>query len=154
MNRERNLLDKILGILPGFTGYTERESRRRDDARIRDRVVSTLRKCEVRVDDRIRLAFRSGNMDQTEALERCRKEIDTLLNRVLYSPVGTSPFMSDKRLSEIEQQQILTSDISLLDGSAMLEEKVNEFYAQDLLSIIQRLSEDADERNIILRELK
>jgi hypothetical protein len=154
MLRKRGLLDKILEHIPGYSGYADRESCRRDDSRVRDRVVQALRQSEAELEERLRTAFHSGDLAVTDELERCRKDINTLTGRVQFAPVGSSTIMSDQILAETELQKILACDQSLLDDAVRLEEKSKTLNARDLRSVVSRLSAAVSARNAILREVK
>jgi hypothetical protein len=90
--RERSLLDRLIGLIPGYGGYIARADRRASDKLLRDAVADRLRVVHSSLDEAIRAAVDRGALDQITPLERSRQRLDRIADRIRAAGSGTDKF--------------------------------------------------------------
>ena len=115
MERTANILDKIGSLIPGYIGYAERQGRRTSDKKLRDTIVSKMNLIEKEIQAKIDTAISNKDTVLMNALETCRKKLNTLKSKIEYAPYGESALFSDKQIKEDELQHIYTLDFELAD---------------------------------------
>ncbi|MEI7635603.1 MAG: hypothetical protein WCK47_15135 [bacterium] len=120
MHRQTNIFDKIGSLLPGYQGYNEREGRRQCDKVLRERVAIVLSDCQRVVEARLADSVKARDFAQLNALEDCRKSLDTLAFKVAHAPYGVSAFFSDTQIREGELAEIYRMDLDILEKATAL----------------------------------
>ena len=114
MDRRKNFFDMIGSLIPGYTGYAERDGRRNCDKMLRESIFTELAAIEKIIYERIITALSEKNKELAKQLEEIRKKINTFSSKVRYAPHGASPFFSDNQIKEDELLQIYQVDYELL----------------------------------------
>ena len=98
MDRNKNFFDKIGSLIPGCSGYVERDGRRNCDKILREGITSQLNKVEKIVYEKINDALKAKDKEQMKEIEEVRKKINTFSSKVKYAPHGASKFFSDNQI--------------------------------------------------------
>jgi hypothetical protein len=151
MKRNKNIFDKIGSLIPGYRGYSEKDSRRNCDKLLRNRISDQLLKVEDIVRDRLKLIIMQKKINDIELLESLRKKVNTLSDKVRFAPYGESSFFADSKIDEDELEKIYEYDFYLLIDL----EKINkDLVTSNLEEIIDKIYKTLDERNIFIGEHK
>tara|TARA_B110001452_G_scaffold45045_1_gene34426 strand:+ start:2458 stop:2922 length:465 start_codon:yes stop_codon:yes gene_type:complete len=113
MIRNVNFFDKIGSLIPGYSGYAERDSRRNCDKLLREALSSKLSENESMVIKLINKSIKDSNRQLMRELESIRKEINTTYSKIKFSPYGVSSFFSDDQIKEDELAEIYKFDLNL-----------------------------------------
>lgn len=151
MKSDSNVFKRLLRSVPGYRGYAERQSQRRSDTRLRARVALAVTRCERTVEDRIQREM-SQSGEASAGLEKCRKAIDTLAERIRYAPLGHSGLTSDRGLTENDLQEIMGHDLELMEAAEDLESRVMNMAEAEIMAAVERMRRTLDERNDFIRE--
>jgi hypothetical protein len=102
MERQVGFFDKIGTLIPGYRGYSERESRRNCDKILREGVVQKLIEIEKELNEQMLSLVKLKKFDEVAIIEESRKKINTFSSRVKYAPHGVSAFFTDNQIKEDE----------------------------------------------------
>ena len=152
--RSKNIFDKVGALIPGYRGYAERDSRRNCDKLLRNNISIELDKCSTLVNKRIKNEIKNKNLEIIQDLEECRQQINTLSDRIKYSPYGESSFFADTLIKENELEHIYKFDYEMLN---MIKTFKNESNLDDIMiinSFIDSLVSLIDNRNNFIKEHK
>ncbi|MDB3866005.1 hypothetical protein N9300_00845 [bacterium] len=137
MDRKVNILDKIGALIPGYSGYAERDGRRNCDKQLRSILSSKLFECEKILVKRINKAINNSDKPLMRTIEDCRKLINTTQSKINYAPYGESGFFSDQQIKEDELVKIYHFDLEMAKEVEKIE---NVILVHDIDSIMKKLS--------------
>lgn len=133
MKRNKNIFSKIGSLIPGYTGYAERDGRRNCDKALREGIVIKLIEVEKILYEKMNEALKQKNKDHIRDIEEVRKQINTFISKVKFAPHGATSFFNDNQIKEDELLNIYQVDLDLaesvgylynnLDTSTLLEKK-------------------------------
>ncbi len=144
MERTANILDKIGSLIPGYRGYAERQGRRTCDKKLRVTIVSKMNLIENEIQTKIDNAISNKDTVLMNALESCRKKLNTLKSKIDYAPYGETGLFSDKQIKEDELQEIYTNDLELAEYTDAFTISINDAgseYIQQKITDIENLFE-------------
>jgi len=154
MDRKINIYDKIGSLIPGYSGYADREGRRQCDKILRSQISGDLHYSERLIQDRLTAVIQEKKYDSMNDIEKCRKIIDTLGTKIRYAPYGESSFFSDAQIKENELQEIYKKDLILLEKVQELKEASSVKPVQEILLDIVAIEQLLDARNQYIKEFK
>jgi len=137
MDRKVNILDKIGALIPGYSGYAERDGRRNCDKQLRSILSSKLFECEKILVKRINKAINNSDKPLMRTIEDCRKLINTTQSKINYAPYGESGFFSEQQIKEYELMKIYHFDLEMAKEVEKIE---NVILVHDIDSIMKKLS--------------
>jgi len=137
MDRKVNILDKIGALIPGYSGYAERDGRRNCDKQLRSILSSKLFECEKILVKRINKAINNSDKPLMRTIEDCRKLINTTQSKINYAPYGESGFFSEQQIKEDELMKIYHFDLEMAKEVEKIE---NVILVHDIDSIMKKLS--------------
>ncbi|MCX7020651.1 MAG: hypothetical protein NTY46_17005, partial [Candidatus Sumerlaeota bacterium] len=79
-----------------------------------------LSDCQRVVEARLADSVKARDFAQLNALEDCRKSLDTLAFKVAHAPYGVSAFFSDTQIREGELAEIYRMDLDILEKATAL----------------------------------
>lgn len=126
MKRNVNIFDKIGSLIPGYTGYSERDSRRNCDKKLRIELSTELIGFTKKIDKHISTLIKKKNFEDMFEMEDIRKKFNTLSDQINYSPYGVSPFFSDNKIKDTELEEIYILDLALASSIERLKQ-INNF---------------------------
>jgi hypothetical protein len=165
---ERGLLERIMGYIPGYHGYKEKELRRESDRLVRMEAVNRLKAAKTAM----RRAFANPAMVQklagedTYRYEALNSRMDRVTQRIDRAVAGYQGVFDAVKVKEDKLDSVLQHDVSLIekaDGIKAACEKLakmqpgNEDWSAAMDALISEVEEyDSliDSRTDILRGLK
>ena len=123
-SRTAALLEKIVRIIPGVSGYQDRERRRDDDKAVRDRITGTVARCRQRISDRMNHISRvrvKGGLGIIGMLEGVNVLLERLEDEIRYAPRGYSGWFDRDRVDLEELELLYGHDLDLLDAAGKME---------------------------------
>ena len=154
MKRKINFLDKIGSLIPGYSGYSERDSRRNCDKVLRTTITSRLRNVEKVISRRIDQSIRDKDHDLMRKFELCRKELNTLVSEIEYAPYGESSLFSDMQIKEDELMRIYQFDLEMVELSNLMLLEFKALLPEEMDENTRELREKLKERNQFIRDYK
>jgi hypothetical protein len=165
---ERSLLEKIMGYIPGYRGYKEKELRRESDRLVRMEVVNRLKAAKTA----FRRAFANPSAvqklsgDDTYRFEAFNSRLDRVTQRIDRAVAGYAGMFDAIKVKEDKLDSVIQYDVSLIEKAdsvkADVEKTVSIEPATDewrtsmdaLVSKIEELDSLVNERSNILRGLE
>lgn len=123
--------DKLLGVLPGFKGYKEREIRRTADKLLRDHLVTILGGARRSLEQlRGRLAD-AGDLRRLGEVDTAGRRLEHLTDRVRYADYGYSGFFDALKIDSHALDRLYDFDLALLGGASRLADLAGQASAPD-----------------------
>jgi|GEM_PF-866954 len=154
MNRNKNFFDKIGSLLPGYSGYAERDGRRNCDKILREGITSQLYEIEKILYEKINEALKVKDKEQMKEIEELRKQINTFSSKVKYAPHGATAFFSDNQIKEDELYKIYQMDLDLAEATDNLHKNITELTLTDIKKMVVLNQSYYNKRNAYVNEFK
>ncbi len=154
MDRQVNIFDKIGSLIPGYTGYAERNNQRQCDKLLREKVAFTINSSEKIMSKRIAASIKANEHAQINESEECRKKLNTIRDKIKFAPYGESAFFSSTQLKENELLAIYQKDLAILDKANDINRIIPDSDSKSLLKAIDELEGMLNERNEYIKEFK
>jgi hypothetical protein len=106
---------KILGKIPGFSGYMERQSRRDADKLLRETVASRFEEQWQRVSGLQRDFISQGEIGYVDDLEAAAVQLRTFADRVRRATRGYSGLFDAVKINEKELEKLYQYDAAMLE---------------------------------------
>ncbi|MCI0521873.1 MAG: hypothetical protein L0Z70_16630 [Chloroflexi bacterium] len=106
---------KILGKIPGFSGYMERQNRRDADKLLRETVASRFEEQWQRVSELQRDFISQGEIGYVDDLEASAVQLRTFADRVRRATRGYSGLFDAVKINEKELEKLYQYDAAMLE---------------------------------------
>lgn len=124
VEESEKLLEKIMLIVPGFSGYKKREQRREADRIIRNFIHSKLQEARNDLQDVHAAVAKSEQSKELERVDKLLAVFDRVSERVNHASYGYSGFFDAIKIEEPELDRMIAFDTQLVDGAKGLAERV------------------------------
>jgi hypothetical protein len=115
ISSDQDPLTKIIGKIPGFDGYIERQTRRRADQALRDVIAAHFADLRTRVGVIQQDFAGEGELEYLDDLETAATKLQTFIDKVHHAAHGYSGFFDAVKINEEELAQLYQFDAALLD---------------------------------------
>jgi hypothetical protein len=112
--QDRNWVEEILRVIPGFRGYLEKEYRRESDELQRDWLADRLTRSKRAIGDLTRPLADAGQIDVLPQIDRLRGRLDKLIARIRGAMQGYSGFFDLVRVDEPLLERVYDHDSVLI----------------------------------------
>ena len=112
---DRNFVESILRIIPGFRGYLEKEYRRESDQLARMWLADRLQRSLRGLDEFTRVLTDTGKLDDLPDCERLRTKLDHLRSRIVSAVHGYSGIFDFVRVDENLLDAVYEHEIALFE---------------------------------------
>lgn len=154
MDRPVNIFDKIGSLIPGYTGYAERNNRRQCDKLLREKIAVAINSSEKLMSKRIAVSIKANEHTQLNESEECRKKLNTIRDKIKFSPYGESAFFSSAQLKDDELSAIYQKDFALLGKANEINRAIPDLDNKSILKLIEELEAMLNERNEYIKVFK
>lgn len=154
MDRPVNIFDKIGSLIPGYSGYAERNNRRQCDKLLREKISVTINSAEKLMSKRIAASIKANELARLNESEECRKKLNTIRDKIKFAPYGESAFFSSAQLKDDELLTIYRKDFALFDRANEINRVIPDLDEKAILKIIDDLEGMLNERNDYIKEFK
>ena len=113
---QQDAIRKLLGKIPGFSGYFERENRRSSDKVLRDMVAKQFEEVWSRISGLQRDLISQGAIYAIDDLEAAAVKIRQVIDRVQKASYGYSGFFDAVKINEKELELLYNYDLAMLDN--------------------------------------
>jgi len=113
----KDLLSNIASKIPGFSGYINREERRKSDKLLRDTISARFAEQVRRISELQQEFISSGEIMYVDDLEKAALKLRTFADRIKTASRGYSSLFEAVKINEAELDKILAYDNALLDMS-------------------------------------
>lgn len=165
---ERSLLEKIMGYIPGYRGYKEKELRRESDRLVRMEVVNRLKaaKTAFRRTFANPSAVQKLSGEDTYRFEALNSRLDRVTQRIDRAVAGYAGMFDAIKVKENKLDAVIQHDLNLIEKAESVKADVEKTVdiepgteewrtAMDaLVSKIEELDSLVNERSNLLRGLE
>jgi len=160
MSRARSIIETLASLIPGYRGYSDRESRRDSDRALRQAIANTLDATRSTVDEAIAECSRSMDFTRIEGLERMRRRLATVTDAIRHAPTGYAGLLDTAPVGAPELDRLHDYDAALREHSERLAAEVRKVSAgagdptehqRALDALLSELEEDVRRRDEILK---
>jgi hypothetical protein len=164
---ERGLLEKIMGYVPGYHGYKEKELRRESDRLVRMDVVNRLKDAKTvfrrRFADPEAVQKLGANSYKFDALTY---RLDRVTQRIDRAVAGYAGMFDAIKVKEDKLDSVIQHDLSLIEKAESIKEDVEKVASMEpgtddwktamdaVISKVEDLDKLVDERANLLRGLQ
>jgi len=113
----KDLLSNIASKIPGFSGYINREERRKSDKLLRETISARFAEQVRRVSELQQEFISSGEIMYVDDLEKAALKLRTFADRIKTASHGYSSLFEAVKINQEELDKILAHDTALLDMS-------------------------------------
>lgn len=121
----KGLLEKIVGFIPGFKGYMEKESRREADKLLRDLIATRYGEQLSRLEMLQTQLISSGGLEYVDDMQDAVTRLQRFIDMVKTAARGYSGFFDAVKVKEAELAKLYAFDNALLDNAKQIAEAVN-----------------------------
>lgn len=108
--------EKVVGSIPGYKGYKQKELRREADKLLRKKIGAELDKQRRRLNGQQTALFKAGLIEYTDDLDQAIMKLQTLSDRVKTASYGYRGFFDAVKVKEEQLDALYAFDAGLLAG--------------------------------------
>jgi hypothetical protein len=113
----QDIFKKILGKVPGFSGYIERQNRRASDKLLREAVANHFEEQWQRISGLQRDLISQGGIAYVDEMEGAAVKLRQFIDRVRTASYGYSGLFDAIKINENELAQLYQYDLALLQSA-------------------------------------
>ncbi len=156
-------LQKLMSYIPGFSGYRERQIRRKADQMVREYLVGLLDDIREDLNELVAEWSRSKGLEHLDDLDRVRNRLGKVRDTIRFADYGYTGWFDAAKIKEAELDALYDYDLDLRQQIAQIgnsiaalaqaeEENVVEF-VEGTLAAIKELSDAVDKREEVTARL-
>ena len=111
----RTALEKLTDFIPGWSGYQERQTRRKADQLLRQTLAEKLAGQRRRLDVAQKDLINHGKMDLLDDVGSAVTQLQTFIDRVRLASYGYSGLFDAAKINEAELEQMYNFDAALFE---------------------------------------
>ena len=127
----------ILRLVPGYTGYRDKETRRDADRAVREAIAVALQQRAKRIDAVAARVAGAGDLKAVGPITTIARDLRTLETRILTAAYGYGGLFGNRDVDAAALDQIGAFDEALLAGVPSLDEPIAALEAGDLAAVDQ-----------------
>ncbi len=121
----RSWLEKLIGKIPGYKGYKEKEMRRESDKLLRETIATQMGLQRQRMDDLQKQLISAGRFEYLDEMGNATVKLQTFIDRVQKATYGYAGLFDAVRVKEEELDKLYDFDQQLLGYSERLSDALN-----------------------------
>lgn len=153
----QNWLEKLVNMIPGFSGYREKELRREADALQREHLAKLLEQCKRPLNDAAAALSRT-DLDAINDVETAKKRLDKAIARVRHADRGYGGFFDAVKVDEAMLDRVYQFDLALLENVEAIRARASELRDRQalvaLIAAIDAIDSQLNEREALLSGAK
>lgn len=167
VSENRGLLEKIMGYIPGYRGYKEKEMRRESDRLVRMEVVNRLKAAKNTFRRRLAdpVAVQKLSSEDSYKFDAFTSRLDRVTQRIDRAVAGYAGMFDAVRVKEDKLNGVIQHDLGLIEKADSIKADVEKVASIDpgaeewgtamdaIISKVEELDRFVDERSTILRGL-
>lgn len=133
VRRERGLLEKIMGYIPGYRGYKEKELRRESDRLVRMEAVNRLKdaKSTVRRKFTNPLVVQKLSSEDAWRFDALMSRLDRVIQRVDRAVAGYAGMFDAIKVKEDKLDAVIEHDLTLIEKADSLRTDIENVAAME-----------------------
>ena len=115
VEREQNILERIVEVIPGYRSYRQRERRREVDKALRTYVANIIRSFMHKLRNLSKPLTNTGRLDLLDDIDNLYRRLETVADKTLLAGYGYSGFFDAVKIKEQELSALYDFDLKLLE---------------------------------------
>jgi len=112
---QRNALQKVIDVIPGWGGYQKRQRRREADRLLRQVLADKLGEQRRRLSKAQKELLSHGRLDLVDDVESSVTQLKTFTDRIRFASYGYAGLFDAVKIREAELQQLYEFDAALIE---------------------------------------
>ncbi|HIP87570.1 MAG TPA: hypothetical protein EYH27_03935 [Anaerolineales bacterium] len=162
VSEARTGLEKLIGQIPGYKGYKEKEMRRESDKLLRRTVAMQMELQRQRMDDLQKQLIAAGRFEYLDEIGNATTKLQTFIDRVRKATYGYAGLFDAVRVREEELDRLYDFDTKLLEYAERLSRALDTLETaipsgeglaeavRQVLSICAEANRTFDERELVI----
>ena len=125
VSEARTGLEKLIGQIPGYKGYKEKEMRRESDKLLRETLATHMEQQRQRMDELQKQLITAGRFEYLDEMGNAVTKLQTFIDRVRKATYGYAGLFDAVRVKEEELDRIYDFDARLLEYVERLSAALN-----------------------------
>lgn len=125
----RTALEKLIGKIPGVSGYMEREQRRHTDKVVRNAIAERYQKQLERLSETQVTFINEGAIEYVDDVERAVVKLRIFIDGIRTAAYGYSGFFDTVKINEDELTRLYDHDLALLENVDKLSRAIDNLNA-------------------------
>lgn len=113
--KDQDIFKKLLGKIPGFDGYIERNNRRMADKLVREKIANEYEELWQRLSGLQVDLINQGELNYVDDLEAAAIKLRQFIDRVRTAAYGYTGFFDAVKIKEADLERVYKYDIALFD---------------------------------------
>ena len=113
--QQRNVLQKVIDVIPGWGGYQKRQRRREADKLLRQTLADKLGEQRRRLSQAQKELLSHGRLDLVDDVESSVTQLKTFTDRIRFASYGYAGLFDAVKIREAELQQLYEFDAALIE---------------------------------------
>lgn len=113
--KDQDIFKKLLGKIPGFDGYIERENRRVTDKLVREQIANQFEELWQRLSGLQVDFINQGELKYVDDLESAAVKLRQFIDRIRTAAYGYSGFFDAVKIKEKDLERVYEYDLTLFD---------------------------------------
>ncbi len=113
-------LTKLISLVPGFSGYVQRENRRAADKMVREALAVRFEELWKRISNLQTDLVGAGKIEFVDDMERAAIQVRTFVDKIRMAPRGYAGVFDAVKINEKELEQLYGFDAAFFDTAAEL----------------------------------
>jgi len=162
MKEKMSGFEELVGKIPGYKGYKDKEMRREADKLLRDTIANRMRTVKTQLDNLQQDLIGAGKLDLLDETGSAATQIQTFIDRVRTASYGYGGLFDAVRIKEEDLDRVYEFDTALMgyverieNAIASARENITGEDARSPILMIRDLAREAnsvfDERTEVLR---
>ena len=155
IQRDPNPLQKLIEVIPGFSGYMEREERRGADKLLREFLADEIDDAGQAIERIATKWSKAGELDYLDDLEEIAGRLRRAGDDLRFADYGYSGFFDLVKINEDDLHRFYQYDMSLRSFIADIREDIDrlaEVDGDDIEDALADLDESVDDLNEMIEE--
>lgn len=160
--RNEDLFDKLTNLIPGYSGFKDKDSRRTADQALRRYLATRIDRLKRTVDDVVAARTNAGKLDGLAELDRLKQRLGTCADTIRHAPYGESGLRDDWVIDAATLDRVHEHDMALDARVDEVETAIGQLARDDdeggdalaeARSAVDQLRADIEARERILSEV-
>lgn len=118
-------LTKLVSLVPGFSGYVDRENRRAADKLVREAVANRFDALWHRISNLQKDLVSAGKIDYVDDVESAAIQVRTFVDKIRTAARGYAGVFDAVKINQKELEQLYNFDLAFFDLAAQMERGVD-----------------------------
>ena len=154
IEKEQNIVERIVEFIPGYRSYRQRERRRDIDKALRTYIANNLRDVMTRLRNLSKPLTTAGKLDSLDDIDNLYRRMETIADKILLASYGYSGFFDVIKIREKELDALYDFDMKLLESVRMLQNALSPSEENTLVADTALLSSKLQEIESQVRQLE